>query len=154
MVTDALEGRSGVDGLVGKAGAIGGARGRNADGAVVGAVAYAVRPRDGTGLLLWMHCRQDARTADALIGHALAALAPRPVHVFHFASSLSLGLEALLARHRPATARAWSVQGSAVSGCGDTCGQTCPPKACPDSTSVTGRAQPLPPRVGDVRLAR
>ena len=62
---------------------------------VVGVVSYAVRPKDGTGLLLWLHCREDARTAEALIGHALSELGPREVHAFHFASALSLGLEAL-----------------------------------------------------------
>lgn len=75
-------------------------------GSVVGVVSYAVRPKDGTGQLLWLHCREDAPTAEALIGHAVAALAHRPVHAFHFASALSLGLEALPVRHRPATAAA------------------------------------------------
>lgn len=36
----------------------------------------------------------------------MAVIAPRPVHAFHFASALSLGLEALPVRHRPATAAA------------------------------------------------
>lgn len=75
-------------------------------GSVVGVVSYAVRPKDGTGQLLWLHCREDARTAEALIGHAVAALAPRHVHAFHFASALSLGLEALPVRHRPASVAA------------------------------------------------
>ena len=73
---------------------------------VVGVVSYAVRPKDGTGLLLWLHCREDARTADTLISHVLAELGPREVHAFHFASALSLGLEALPVRHRPTTATA------------------------------------------------
>ncbi|MEJ8631892.1 hypothetical protein [Streptomyces sp. MS2.AVA.5] len=29
-------------------------------GTVTGVVSYAVRPKDGTGLLLWMPCREDA----------------------------------------------------------------------------------------------
>jgi ribosomal protein S18 acetylase RimI-like enzyme len=78
----------------------------DATGAVAGAVSYALRPKDDTGLLLWLHCREDPRTADTLISHTVAALAPRPVHAFHVASALSLGLEALPVRHRPVTARA------------------------------------------------
>lgn len=78
----------------------------DAAGVVMGVVSYAARPKDDTGQLLWLHCREDAATADTLIRHAVAALAPRPVHAFHFASALSLGLEALPVRHRPATAHA------------------------------------------------
>ncbi len=107
MLTEALEGRSAVD-----AGwwaeldrpavqvAVDGA------GKVVGVVSYAIRPKDNTGQLLWLHCQEDTRTAKALISHTLAVLAPRPVHAFHFASALTLGLEALPARHRPTTATA------------------------------------------------
>lgn len=75
-------------------------------GAVTGVVSYAVRPKDATGVLLWLHCREDAPTAEALISHAVTAFAPRPVHAFHFASALTMGLEALPVRHRPATASA------------------------------------------------
>ncbi|MER7112306.1 GNAT family N-acetyltransferase [Streptomyces sp. NPDC000229] len=75
-------------------------------GAVVGAVSYAARPKDGMGQLLWLHCQERPDVADALIHHTVTALAPRPVHAFHFASALSLGLEALPVRHRPATAAA------------------------------------------------
>lgn len=75
----------------------------DAAGAVAGVVSSAIRPKDDTGQLLWLHCREDARTAEALISH-VAALGPRPVHAFHFASALTLGLEALAVRHRLATA--------------------------------------------------
>lgn len=75
-------------------------------GAVVGVVSYAARPKDGTGQLLWLHCGEDTARAEALIGHTVAALPPRPVHAFHFASALSLGLEALPVGHRRATAAA------------------------------------------------
>lgn len=78
----------------------------DAAGTVVGVVSYAVRPKDDTGHLLWLHCREDEPTADTLIRHAVAALAPRRVEAFQFASALSLGLEALPVRHRPATVRA------------------------------------------------
>ncbi|MEJ8633361.1 MULTISPECIES: GNAT family N-acetyltransferase [Streptomyces] len=78
----------------------------DADGVVVGAVSYALRLKDDTGQLLWLHCREDARTADVLIRHALAAFGTREVHAFSFASALSLGLEALPVLHRPATVEA------------------------------------------------
>ncbi|MFD3438956.1 GNAT family N-acetyltransferase [Streptomyces sp. NPDC058685] len=76
------------------------------DGVVVGAASYALRLKDDTGQLLWLHCREDARTADALIRHALAAFGAREAHAFGFASALSLGVEALPVLHRPATAEA------------------------------------------------
>lgn len=104
MLTEALEGRSTVDaGWWAELETPTTRVAVDARGTVVGVVSYAVRPKEGTGLLLWLHCREDARTADRLIRHAVTALAPRPVHAFHFASALSLGLEALPVRHRPAT---------------------------------------------------
>lgn len=107
MLTEALEGRSSVDaGWWAELEKPTTQVAVDATGRVVGVVSYAVRPKDGTGLLLWLHCREDARAAGTLIGHALVELAPRPVHAFHFASALSLGLEALPVRHRPATAQA------------------------------------------------
>ncbi|MBT2439926.1 GNAT family N-acetyltransferase [Streptomyces sp. ISL-36] len=75
-------------------------------GAVIGAVSYALRPKDRTGQLLWLHCRERQDVADALIRHTVAAFEACPVHAFHFASALSLGLEALPVRHRPATVAA------------------------------------------------
>jgi hypothetical protein len=68
-------------------------------------VLYAVRPKDGTGLPLWLHCREAPGTADTLIRHAVSALA-RPVHAFRFDPALSQGLEALPDRHLLATERA------------------------------------------------
>ncbi|GHE13831.1 GNAT family N-acetyltransferase [Streptomyces alanosinicus] len=75
-------------------------------GQVLGAVSYATRPGDGAGFLLWLHCREDAAVADALIAHALDRLGPRTVHAFEFASALTHGLEGLPARHRPVTRQA------------------------------------------------
>ncbi|GGT54757.1 hypothetical protein GCM10010271_68280 [Streptomyces kurssanovii] len=107
MLGDALQGRSSVDAgwwadLKRPATHVA----VDAAGAVVGVVSYAVRPKDNTGHRLWLHCREDEPTADALIRHTVAALAPRRVEAFQFASALSLGLEALPVRHRPATVRA------------------------------------------------
>ncbi|MGW0708970.1 GNAT family N-acetyltransferase [Streptomyces sp. NPDC002643] len=75
-------------------------------GQVLGIVSYATRPSDGAGFLLWLHCREDAAVANALIVHALDRFGPRTVHAFEFASALTLGLEGLPARHRPVTRRA------------------------------------------------
>ncbi|MET9610394.1 hypothetical protein ABZZ17_35855 [Streptomyces sp. NPDC006512] len=76
------------------------------DGAVTGAVSYALRPKDGTGQLLWLHCREDELAADLLVRHVLTVFGTRRVEAFHCASALSQGLEALPAGHRPATVRA------------------------------------------------
>ncbi|MGP4001577.1 GNAT family N-acetyltransferase [Streptomyces sp. 8N706] len=107
MLTEALEGRSPVDAqwwaeLERPATRVA----VDERGTVAGVISYAVRPKDDTGQLLWLHCREHPQTAEALIRHALGALAPRPVHAFDFASALSLGLEALPVRHRRTTAEA------------------------------------------------
>ncbi|WP_312847447.1 N-acetyltransferase [Streptomyces sp. WAC07149] len=73
------------------------------DGTVVGVVSWALRPKDGTGLILWLHCREDPRAADALLLRALTALGPRPVEAFQLATALTRGLEALPRAHREAT---------------------------------------------------
>jgi ribosomal protein S18 acetylase RimI-like enzyme len=70
---------------------------------VLGVISYAVRPSDQAGVILWLHCREDPAVAAALIAHALDRLAQRAIVAFDFASALSLGLEALPVRHRPAT---------------------------------------------------
>jgi ribosomal protein S18 acetylase RimI-like enzyme len=80
-------------------------------GRVLGAVSYATRPSDGTGFLLWLHCREDQALAEALIARVLGRLAGRTVHAFEFASALTLGLEGLPARHRPATRKALAAAG-------------------------------------------
>ncbi|MEV6286998.1 GNAT family N-acetyltransferase [Kribbella sp. NPDC051770] len=90
-----------------------------ADGVVSGVVSYAVRRSDRAGVILWMHCREDAEVAAELVAHALGALrahaldrlraqplGPRvgpAVIAFDFASALGLGLEALPVGHRPVT---------------------------------------------------
>ncbi|WP_414507792.1 hypothetical protein [Streptomyces sp. NEAU-L66] len=50
------------------------------------------RTKDDTGLIQWLHCREDATVAEALIAHALTTLAPRPVEAFQFATALTQGL--------------------------------------------------------------
>ncbi|MDT0347337.1 GNAT family N-acetyltransferase [Streptomyces litchfieldiae] len=75
-------------------------------GAVVGVMSCAVRPKDGAGLVLWLHCGEDQAVAEGLLGHALERFGPREVHAFDFASALTLGLEALPVKHRSATVKA------------------------------------------------
>ncbi|MFF7202680.1 GNAT family N-acetyltransferase [Streptomyces sp. NPDC008141] len=107
MLDEALQGRSSVDaGWWAELESPDVVVAEDADGVVVGVASYALRLKDDTGQLLWLHCREDARTADALIRHALAAFGTREAHAFSFASALSLGLEALPVLHRPATAEA------------------------------------------------
>ncbi|MEU3273125.1 GNAT family N-acetyltransferase [Saccharomonospora sp. NPDC006951] len=72
-------------------------------GDVLGIVSYALRPKDDTGLILWVHCRENPLVAHALIQHASRVFAPRAVDAFHITTALSLGLEALPVGHRPAT---------------------------------------------------
>jgi GNAT superfamily N-acetyltransferase len=80
-------------------------------GECVGVVSYATRSRDGAGLLLWLHSCEQPEVVGALIDHGLAELGDRPVDAFDFATALSLGLEALPVRHRPATAVALRERG-------------------------------------------
>lgn len=75
-------------------------------GVLRGVVSSARRPRDGAGVILWLHCREDPTVAGFLISHVLARLGSGTVHAFEFASALGLGLEALPVRHRPVTRRA------------------------------------------------
>src|SRR5690606_26664715 len=75
-------------------------------GAVLGVVSYAVRSSDGAGLLLWLHCREEQQLAERLVDHVLDRLGARTVFAFEFASALTLGLEGLPVRHRPATRKA------------------------------------------------
>ncbi|MFI9724672.1 GNAT family N-acetyltransferase [Streptomyces sp. NPDC052396] len=72
-------------------------------GHVVGVVSYATSTKDQTGHILWLHCHEDQALAARLISHACTRLGPRTICAFDFASALSLGLEALPVRHRPAT---------------------------------------------------
>ncbi|MFI2373155.1 GNAT family N-acetyltransferase [Streptomyces sp. NPDC018833] len=73
------------------------------DSRIVGVISYAVRGKDQTGQLLWLHCHEDSHLATTLIAHACTALKPRPMHAFDFASALTRGLEGLPVGHRPAT---------------------------------------------------
>ncbi|MGW7054522.1 GNAT family N-acetyltransferase [Streptomyces sp. NPDC054888] len=106
MLREALEGRSHVDaGCWAELNKPVTQVAVNRASAVVGVVSYAPRARDDTGQILWLHCREDETTADALIHHAVTALPAPRVEAFQFASALSLGLEALPVGHRPAAVR-------------------------------------------------
>lgn len=77
---------------------------RDATGAAAGVISYAYRPRDATGLVLWLHAREHRTVVEALIDHALAELSFAPaIDAFDFATALGLGLEALPVRHRHVT---------------------------------------------------
>lgn len=77
------------------------------DGTVSGVVAYAHRPRDGAGVILWLHGREEPRIVGELVAHAVESLADcRVVEAFSFSSALGLGLEALPVRQRPVTDQA------------------------------------------------
>ncbi|MGH3909056.1 MAG: GNAT family N-acetyltransferase [Pseudonocardiaceae bacterium] len=80
-------------------------------GQVVGVVSYAIRPGDGAGLILWLHCHERQTVAEALFAHALGEFGPRTVYAFEFASALSLGLEGLPVGSRRATREALEVAG-------------------------------------------
>lgn len=108
MLAEALAGRSPVDGgwwaeldlpvtdVV-----------HDALGDVLGVVSYTTRPSDGAGFILWLHCFEgDQALTEALITRTLDQLGPRTVHAFEFASALTLGLEGLPVRNRPATRQA------------------------------------------------
>ncbi|GGO98177.1 GNAT family N-acetyltransferase [Wenjunlia tyrosinilytica] len=104
-LSDALRGRSRMDAALWRqlrrpvtAVAVDGA------GAVVGVVSYAVRPVDGTGVILWLHCRERSAVAGALVAHAVAALGGcGRLEAFQFATPLGVGLEGLAVGHRPVT---------------------------------------------------
>ncbi|MGV4988704.1 GNAT family N-acetyltransferase [Streptomyces sp. NRAIS4] len=112
MLTEALAGRSGVDAawwaeLDQPVTSVA----TDVTGAVLGVVSYALRPKDAHGVILWLHCRENEMVARILLDHAAIELGPRPLDAFHFASALTLGLEALPVRHRPATHAALTAAG-------------------------------------------
>ncbi|WP_049564953.1 GNAT family N-acetyltransferase [Streptomyces sp. SBT349] len=107
MLRDALAGRSEVDaGWWEELAPPETSVAADASGTVIGVMSHALRPKDGAGLVLWLHCAEDQAVADRLLRHALKCLGPREMHAFDFASALTLGLEALPVGHRPATVRA------------------------------------------------
>lgn len=55
-------------------------------------MSYATRPRDGVGIILWLHGGEDRRVIDALLDHALSRLAGRPIEAYPFATALGLGM--------------------------------------------------------------
>ncbi|MET9607097.1 GNAT family N-acetyltransferase [Streptomyces sp. NPDC006512] len=74
-----------------------------APGILVGVVSYAWRPKDRTGLLLWLHSGENEAVTKALIDHVIDTFTPNSVEAFQIATALSLGLEALPIGHRPVT---------------------------------------------------
>jgi hypothetical protein len=76
----------------------------DANDVIRGAVSYAHRPRDGVGLILWLHGHENRAVIEDLVDHATAQLAQASeLAAFEFASALSVGLEGLLVQHRPTT---------------------------------------------------
>ncbi|MFE1311839.1 GNAT family N-acetyltransferase [Streptomyces sp. NPDC058755] len=73
---------------------------------VLGVVSYAVRPSDGAGHVLWLHCLEESALAQALVVRALDRLGSRPVYAFEFASALAHEVRGLPVRNRPGTRRA------------------------------------------------
>ncbi|HWE90173.1 MAG TPA: GNAT family N-acetyltransferase, partial [Pseudonocardiaceae bacterium] len=81
-------------------------------GAIRGVVSYAHRARDGVGLILWLHGHEDPAVVAALVDHAIGQLSDATsVNAFEFASDLTMGLEGLPARHRPATRKTLLAKG-------------------------------------------
>jgi GNAT superfamily N-acetyltransferase len=71
---------------------------------VVGVVSFAHRERDGAGVLLWLHAREEPVVADVLVRHVLAQFGDHvTVYGFPFATALTLGIEALPSRRRATT---------------------------------------------------
>jgi hypothetical protein len=107
MLAEAIAGRSPVG-----TGSWAGLEGPRTDvllgpaGYVIGTVSYTIRPSDGTGLILWLHCGEEETVAAALVEHALDRLGSRTVYAFALPTALGLGLPGLPLRHRPLTRRA------------------------------------------------
>lgn len=80
-------------------------------GGIAGVVCCAGRPSDAQPLLLWLHCREDFSTAQALIAQALQCCAAGPVHAFTLACALTRGLVGLPERHRRVTVEALRAAG-------------------------------------------
>jgi ribosomal protein S18 acetylase RimI-like enzyme len=112
MLAEALAGRSSVDsGWWAELADLTAEVATTGTGRVVGVVSYAVRPRDGAGVIVWLHGGEDRGVVDALLDHVLSRLVGRPVEAFSFATALGLGMEALPIRHRPVTAAALTDRG-------------------------------------------
>jgi len=79
------------------------------DGVVTGVISYSRRAHDRTGVILWMHAREDSAVLRGLIAEALdrmRAWGCTRHEAFAFASALALGQEGLPVGHRAATAAA------------------------------------------------
>lgn len=77
------------------------------DASLVGAASCAVHSREQIGYVLWLHAREEPKVVGDVLTELLHRLAPqRCVRAFWIATPLTLGAEALPARHRPITAAA------------------------------------------------
>lgn len=78
----------------------------------LGAASWAIHSKEQTGYILWLHAREDATIVAVLLDELMRRLAPqRCVRAFWIATPLTLGLEALPARHRPVTHAALTRRG-------------------------------------------
>ena len=102
MLARALSGNSPIDGgWWGELDRIAVNVARDTTGAAAGVISFAYRPRDDTGLVLWLHARERRAVVEALIDHALTELrSTTAIDAFDFATALGLGLEALPVKHR------------------------------------------------------
>ncbi|MFI5979078.1 GNAT family N-acetyltransferase [Streptomyces sp. NPDC051452] len=110
MLADAVVGRSATD-LAGLEGPVVTTVLCAPGGGIEGVVCCAGRPSDGPPLLLWLHCREDFSTAQALIAQALQFCAAGPMHAFTLACALTRGLVGLPERHRRVTREALRAAG-------------------------------------------
>ncbi|MEU6371096.1 GNAT family N-acetyltransferase [Streptomyces sp. NPDC046931] len=85
-------------------------------GHIAGVISCAGQPGDGTVLLLWLHCREDFSTAQALIAQALECCASRPVHAFTLACAVTRGLVGLPGYRRRVTREALQAAGFTIRG--------------------------------------
>ncbi|MGH3679396.1 MAG: GNAT family N-acetyltransferase [Natronosporangium sp.] len=112
MLAEALAGQSSVDsGWWTELGDLTTEVATTRTGQVMGVLSYATRPRDGAGVIMWLHGGEDRRVIDTLLDHVLSRLAERPVEAFSFATALGLGMEALPVRHRQVTVAALTDRG-------------------------------------------
>lgn len=72
-------------------------------GDLAGVVSYAVRPRDGAGVILWLHANEVPIVVAELLDHVVKQVRGRSIEAFAFATALTVGLEALPVSHRQVT---------------------------------------------------
>lgn len=88
-----------------------------ADHTVIGACSVALRPADHSGQILWLHAREDARVAQALVDHAVEVLdGGRALYAYTCGPAWTLAADGMPVRRRPATHRALESAGFTVMG--------------------------------------